>query len=54
MITHTTLLPFGLHGKAVMKSIVICSHFHSGISKRCRRPADIWCSIFIYWQTKHL
>ena len=31
MITYIALLPLGLRGSAVTKSMVICSHFHSGI-----------------------
>jgi len=39
MITHTALLPLGLRGRAVIKSMVIFFNFHSGIGNGCRSLA---------------
>ena len=47
--THTALFPFELRGRAVKKSIVTCSHFHSDIGKGCSNPAGLWCSTFTCW-----
>jgi hypothetical protein len=36
-----------------MKSILISSHFHSGIFKGCNSPVGLWCSAFTIWQVSH-
>ena len=54
IITQIVLFPFGLRGKAVTKSIVTCSHFHSDIDNGCKGPDTRWCLAFTSWQTKHL
>src|SRR3954466_8530453 len=41
-------------GKAVTKSIVMCSHFQTGISSDCSFPAGLLCSTWICWQVRHL
>ncbi|KAJ6847542.1 uncharacterized protein M6B38_277275 [Iris pallida] len=52
-ITQMTLLPFCVLGSPDTKSIVICSHFHSGTGSGCSSPAVRWCSAFTCWHTKH-
>lgn len=53
IIIHTASLSFGLHNKAVMKSIVIFSHFYSGIDSDWSNPDGLRCSAFTCWQIKH-
>jgi hypothetical protein len=36
MMTHIELYPREVRGKPTMKSILMFSHFHSGILKGCR------------------
>jgi hypothetical protein len=43
-------LPRGVWGKPTVKSVVICSHFHSGISRGFNKPIGLLCSTFTYWQ----
>ena len=38
MITHTALIPLIVRGNPVTKSIVILSHFHTGIRRGCNMP----------------
>ena len=45
-MTHMTLFPFLVLGSFEIKSMVICSHFHSGISNGCNNPRGFWCSAF--------
>ena len=52
-ITQTALFPYGLRGKAVTKSMVILSHFHTGIGNGCKSPAGFWCSALTCWHIKH-
>ena len=40
-ITHIASCPCGVHGKWVIKSIVMCSHFHLATSNGRSSPADI-------------
>ena len=35
-------------------SIIILSHFHSGVSEGWINPAGLWCSAFTCWQVRHL
>jgi hypothetical protein len=44
------LYPAWVRGNPTMKSILISSHFHSGIFKGCSNPAGLWCSTFTLWQ----
>jgi hypothetical protein len=37
--THIASLPQGVRGKPTIKSIVMCSHFRSGISRGFNKPA---------------
>ncbi|GJZ74750.1 hypothetical protein Tco_0639215 [Tanacetum coccineum] len=41
-------------GSLVMKSIVIFSHFHSGISGWTNKPEGLWCSALTLAQARHL
>src|ERR1043165_4422261 len=53
-ITQIMSQPLGDFGSLVTKSIVICSHFHSGISGCCRRPDGFWYSTLTLAQVRHL
>ena len=53
-ITHIASWPFFVLGRPTMKSIVIWSHFHSGISSGCSSPPGRWCSVLTFWQVRHL
>ncbi|MFS7983403.1 hypothetical protein Hanom_Chr11g00974131 [Helianthus anomalus] len=53
-ITQMTSLPFLVLGNLVTKSIVMSSHFHTGISNCCSRPEGFWCSVLTCKQVKHL
>ena len=52
-ITHMKLYPFCVLGNPSTKSIVMCSHFHSGINKGFNNPDGLWCSILTCWQVRH-
>ena len=52
MITHIALFPLGLLGRPTTKSMVILSHFHSGIGSGCSSPAVLWCSALTCWHTR--
>lgn len=53
-ITYIVLFPVLLFGSPITKSIVMSSHFHSGIKRGCNPPTCFWCSIFTCWHTTHL
>ena len=53
-ITYMALYLVDVLGKLITKSIEMLSHFHSRISNGCNFPNGLWCSIFIFWQIKHL
>ena len=53
MITHIKSWFCCDLGKPITKSIVIYSHFHSGIGSGCRSPEGFWCSTLTCWQVKH-
>ena len=52
-ITQIALLPLKFLGKPVIKSIVICFHFHSRRKWGCKDPTSRSCLVFICWHTKH-
>jgi hypothetical protein len=52
-MTQIESYPACLWGNLTMKSILISSHFHSGIFKGCSSPAGLWCSAFTLWQVSH-
>ncbi|MFS7963366.1 hypothetical protein Hanom_Chr08g00737231 [Helianthus anomalus] len=53
-ITQMVSFPRWDLGRLVMKSMEICSHFHSGISGCCSRPDGFWYSTLTLTQVKHL
>lgn len=54
IITQMASYPQRVLGNLVMKSIMMCSHFHFGIGNGWSSPPGRWCSILIYWHTKYL
>ena len=53
-ITNIESNPLAVLGNLVTKSIVILSHFHSGMSKIWSVPAGFWCSVLTYRHVRHL
>jgi hypothetical protein len=52
-ITHIESYSAWVRGNPTIKSILISSHFHSGIFKGCSSPVGLWCSAFTLWQVSH-
>jgi hypothetical protein len=42
-ITHIESLPLGVLGSPLMKSILMSSHFHSGMGNDWSNPLGFWC-----------
>ena len=53
IITQTASFTCYIFSNFTTKSIVMCSHFHSGISKDYNNPVGCLCPALIYWQVKH-
>merc|ERR1712080_152171 len=53
-ITQMLSWPDLVLGNPSMKSIEICSHFHSGISNGCKNPLGFFFSALTSWQFMHL
>jgi hypothetical protein len=52
-MTHIESYLAWVQSNPTMKSILISSHFHSGIFRGCSKPASLWCSTFTHWQVSH-
>lgn len=51
--THIKSLPLFPLWNLIIKSIIISSHFHSGIKMDCKGPTGFWCSTFTSWHIIH-
>jgi hypothetical protein len=50
---HIESLPLGVLGSLLMKSILMSSHFHSGMDNGWSNPLGFWCSTFSHWHISH-
>ena len=55
-MTHVESCPFCVLGSPTMKSMLISSHFYTGLSNGWSSPVDHWCSAFtrryvLHWAT---
>ena len=52
-ITHIELRPFGVLGNPTMKSMLISSHFHTGMCNGWSSPVGHWCSALTLLHVSH-
>jgi hypothetical protein len=52
-ITYTESLPLGVLGSPLTKSMLMSSHFHSGMGSGWSNPLDFLCSILTRWHMSH-
>ena len=58
LVSRSTITQKGLdnlrvRGVRIMKSIVMCSHFQTGMGKACKKPSGFWSSVFTRWKLRH-
>jgi len=39
-------------GNPTIESMVICSHFHTGMGNNCEKPPSFWCSVLTHWKVR--
>ena len=53
IMTQMALHPHGEFGNPTIKSIIMCSHFYSGIGSDCSGPTSFWYPALTCWHCRH-